>query len=163
MLEHFGLWLKTTKISWFVTYFPWVWPTCETLHFIGLALLVGTVGALDLRMLGIAKGLPVGPMHRLIRWGIAGFTINLFTGTLFFIGTPYQYIGNIGFYLKMLLILLAGINVMVFYLTVYARVDHLEPGEDAPMAAKVIAAISLVLWLGVIYFGRMLPYFGNSF
>jgi hypothetical protein len=114
-------------------------------------------------MLGIAKGLPVGPMHRLIRWGVAGFLINLITGALFFIGTPYQYIGNIGFYLKMLLIVLAGINVGAFYLTVYARVDRLEPGEDAPLAAKIVAAISLALWLGVIYFGRMLPYFGNSF
>src|SRR5437763_1316739 len=108
MLEHFGRCLKTTNVSWLVTYYPSVWPVCETLHFIGLAMLVGTVGALDLRMLGVAKGLPVGPMHRLIRWGIAGFLINLITGALFFAGTPYQYIGNIGFYAKMLLIVLAG-------------------------------------------------------
>jgi hypothetical protein len=114
-------------------------------------------------MLGIAKGLPLAPMHRLIRWGVAGFTINMVTGTLFFIGTPYQYIGNIGFTLKMIFIVLAGLNVLIFYLTVYRRVENLEPGEDAPLPAKIVAAASLLLWLGVISFGRSLPYFGNAF
>ena len=157
------VWLKSTKLSWFVTNYPWVWPTCETLHFIGLAMLVGTVGALDLRILGVAKGLPIAPMHRLVRWGVAGFIINVITGIFFFVGTPYQYLGNIGFYFKMLFILLAGVNVLVFYLTVFRKVEMLEPGEDAPMSAKVIAVVSLFLWLGVMYFGRMLPYFGNAF
>src|SRR5262245_45655907 len=102
MLEAFGIWLKTTEISLFVVNYPWVWPTCETLHFIGLAMLIGSVCVLDLRMLGVAKGLPLKPLHSLMRWGVAGFTINFVTGFLFFAGTPYQYIGNIGFYLKML-------------------------------------------------------------
>ena len=152
MLESFSIWLRTTQLSSFVVTYTWVWPTCETLHFIGLAMLIGTVWIMDLRMLGVAKGLPLAPLHRLIRWGVAGFIINFVTGVLFFVGTPYQYIGNIGFYLKMLFIVLAGINVLVFYLTVFHRVEMLEPGEDAPFPAKVIAVLSLVLWLGVMSF-----------
>ena len=163
MLESLGIWLKTTRLSSFVITYPWVWPTCETLHFIGLAMLIGTVWILDLRMLGVAKALPIAPMRRLLRWGVAGFIINFVTGSLFFIGTPYQYIGNIGFYLKMVCVALAGVNVLIFYLTVYHRVERLEPGEDAPFPAKLIAAASLLLWLGVMSFGRLLPYFGNSF
>jgi hypothetical protein len=79
------------------------------------------------------------------------------------VGTPYQYVGNTGFYLKMLFIALAGVNVLIFYLTVGRDIDRLEPGEDAPVSAKVIAVLSLFFWLGVMSFGRLLPYFGNSF
>jgi hypothetical protein len=163
MMESFGMWLQTTRLSWFVTNYTWVWPTCETLHFIGLAMLIGSVWILDLRMLGVAKGLPIEPLHRLIRWGIAGFIINVVTGVMFFVGTPYQYIGNIGFTLKMICIALAGINVIVFYLTVFDRVHDLEPGQDAPFAAKCVAVASLFFWLGAMSFGRLLPFFGNSF
>ena len=63
--------------------YPWVWPTCETLHFIGMALLMGVVGVIDLRMLGVMKSLSFAPLHRLLPWGIAGFVINLTTGLMF--------------------------------------------------------------------------------
>jgi hypothetical protein len=161
MLEALGVWLKATQISWFVVNYPWVWPACETLHFIGLVMLIGTVCTLDFRMLGVAKGLPLQPLHSLMRWGAVGFVINLTTGFLFFVGTPYQYIGNMGFYFKMLFIVLAGINVLVFYLGVYSRVEDLGPGQDAPTKAKIVALISLLCWFGVICFGRLLPYFGS--
>lgn len=163
MLEAFGKWLETTQISWAMTHYAWIWPACETLHFIGLAMLIGTVWIVDLRMLGVAKGLPMAPMHVLVRCGVAGFIINVVTGFLFFAGTPNQYIGNIGFTLKMVFIALAGINVLIFYLWIYRRIESLEPGEDAPLSAKIVAAASLFLWLGVMSFGRLLPYFGNAF
>jgi hypothetical protein len=73
-----------------------------------MALLIGIVGLLDLRMLGVAKGLPVGPLERLLPWGIAGFVINLITGFLFYAGDPFQYIHNFVFWLKMLFILPPG-------------------------------------------------------
>jgi hypothetical protein len=163
MLESLGMWLKATWLSSVVIGYPWVWPTCESLHFMGLAILVGTVAVLDLRMLGVGKGLAIPPIHGLIRWGIAGFIINLVTGILFFVGTPEQYIGNFAFYMKMIFIVLAGVNVAVFYLTIYERVERLEPDEDAPLSAKIIAATSLLLWTGVIFFGRMLPFLGQAF
>ena len=163
-MDAFGAWLETTRLSHYVTGHSWVWPTCETLHFIGLALLFGNVGLLDLRLLGVAKRLPVAPLGRFIRWGVLGFVINLVTGALFFIGTPSQYLGNIAFQLKLLLIVLAGVNLVVFYVTGVGRqVEALGAGDDAPAAAKVIAATSLVLWVGVMFFGRMLPFIGNSF
>ena len=162
-MESLAVSIKATSISWFVNHYSWVWPTCETLHFIGLTFLIGAVGVLDLRILGIAKGLEIGPLQRLIRWGVAGFVINVITGILFFVGQPDQYVGNIAFYLKMLFVVLAGINVLIFYLTVHHQVERLAPESDAPLKAKVIAAVSLFLWLGVIFFGRMLPFLGNSF
>jgi hypothetical protein len=163
MLDAFGLWLKDTQLSSWVTGNRFVWPASETLHFIGLAMLIGCVGALDLRMLGVAKGLPVKSLHRFIPFGIAGFVINLVTGTLFFVGEPSQYIHNISFQLKMLLIVIAGLNVLIFYGTVFRDADSLSAGEDAPFKAKIVATVSITAWLGVMYFGRMLPFIGEAF
>ena len=163
ILESFSRWLATTQLSHFVTDKFWVWPACETLHFIGLSLLIGVIGAMDLRMLGVAKRVPFGPLYRLLPWGIAGFVINLITGILFYIGAPFQYVHNIAFQFKMLFILLAGANVLIFYLTVSQRVEALVPGDDAPLEAKIIAGASLFLWIGVLYWGRMLPFIGEAF
>ena len=158
-----GAWLESTELAHLITGPPWVWPTFETLHFIGMAMLFGAVGMLDLRLLGLAKWLPVHPLHRIIHWGVAGFVINLVTGVLFFIGAAHQYTNNIAFGFKMIFIVLAGINVLVFYLAVGGDIDKLEGGQEAPPMAKVTAGVSLFLWIGVMFWGRMLPYIGNSF
>jgi hypothetical protein len=142
---------------------PWIWPLFETLHFFGMALLVGSVGTLDLRMLGLGKGLPLGPMQKLVPWGILGFFINLITGVGFYIGNPAQY-QSWAFVFKMLFIMLAGVNALLFYLTgLYRRVDPVAAGQDVPLPAKLIAVVSLFLWVGVIFWGRMLPSFSNAF
>ena len=145
----------------------WAWPLCESLHFIGMAMLVGVAGVIDLRLLGMAKGLPLGPLQRLMPWAALGFVINLITGFVFIAGNPRQYIGpplSLSFAAKMLFILLAGLNVLLFYITGLKRlVDRVEAGHDAPLGAKVSAAVSLFLWVGVMYWGRMLQFFGKSF
>ena len=158
------MWLEATSVSRAITYYSWIWPTCETLHFMGLALLIGNVGVLDLRLLGALKRLPVAPLNRLIRWGVLGFVVNLLTGLVFFVGAPSQYVANIAFAFKLIFMVLAAVNLAVFYITGIARtVDALGPGDDAPASAKIIAATSLFLWVGVMFWGRMLPFIGNAF
>ena len=158
-------WLHDTPLGWAASGgWPWLWPACEALHFMGMALLIGAIGLLDARMLGLFKGLPIGALERLVPWGVLGFVINLVTGFVFFAGAPSQYTNNIAFGLKMLFVLLAGVNVSLFYFTGLShRVDRLGAGEDAPIAAKLIAGASLFLWFGVLYWGRMLPFIGNAF
>src|SRR5438552_112992 len=157
-------WLTATELSMFVSEHAWVWPACETLHFIGLALLIGNIGLLDFRLLGIVKDMAFVPVNRFVRWAVLGFAINLATGILFFVGNPAQYVYNIAFGYKLVFMALAGVNVLIFYVTGLSRaVETLGPGDDAPAAAKVIAAASLFLWVAVMYMGRMLPYIGNSF
>jgi len=165
MVEGFSTWLHTTRLSWAVAGgVPWIWPLCEILHFIGLALVVGVAGVFDLRMLGMGKGLPVASLQRLMPWAVVGFAINLITGFLFFSGDPFQYIHNIAFAFKLLFVALAGVNVLLFYATgLSRRVDGVAAGGDVPAAAKLTAAASLFLWVGVMYWGRMLPFIGNAF
>jgi hypothetical protein len=164
VIASFAMWLGATPVSRAVTHYSWIWPTCETLHFAGLALLIGNVGVLDLRLLGALKRLPVAPLNGLVRWGVLGFVINLVTGIVFFVGAPSQYATNIAFAFKLLFMALAAVNLAVFYLSGLARtVSTLGPGDDASTGAKVIAATSLFLWVGVMFWGRMLPFIGNAF
>jgi len=136
----------------------WVWPTLETLHFLGLILIVAAIGGLNLRLLGFVKDLPVAPLHRLLPWGIAGFVINIVTGILFFIGMPFFYAWNPLFHLKMATVVVAGATLVTFNCTsAFRGLAKLGPGEDPPATAKFIAASSLLLWFVIIVLGRYLP------
>src|SRR5207244_10776904 len=83
-----------------------MWPVLETLHFFGLTLLFGTLGVLDLRILGFFKRLPVAPLLRFLPWAITGFVLNMVTGFLFFIGMPPFYVFHIDFDLNILVVVL---------------------------------------------------------
>jgi hypothetical protein len=152
-------WLRDTPLSHFVQTSQWTWPICESLHFIGLSMLIGTVGLFDLRLLGFARGVPLTAFHRLIPIGVVGFVINLITGILFVAGTPEQFLFNPAFRLKVLFILFAGVNISVFYLVVFRQIKGLGPGDMPPMAARIIGGISLSLWIGVMSAGRLLTFF----
>jgi hypothetical protein len=134
----------------------WGWPIAECFHFIGLCLLFGTVGLFDLRMLGVARGVQLRALHRLVPFGIAGFAISLTTGFLFVMTTPDQYLHNPAFLIKMSFLLLAGVNMALFYL-IAARTVWLTGEEDLPpLPARVFGAVSLICWLGVMTCGRVI-------
>jgi uncharacterized membrane protein len=154
-------WIRAASLKSFVLDIPWVWPAGEAVHFIGLSLSFGVVLLLNLRMLGMMKILPFAALHRLLPWGILGVGINLMSGMLFFIASPEQYTQNAAFQWKMLFMLVAGANLL--YFTLFDEAWAVGRGDDAPVTAKVMAASTIFLWVGVIYFGRMLPYIGNSF
>lgn len=140
----------------------WSWPLAESVHFIGLTLLLGSIGAWDLRLLGLAKQVPIAAFHRLIPFAILGFGINAASGTMFLVTFPDQYVYNPAFHLKMLCVMLAGVNVLVFYLVVFRHVRSFEPGAQAPPLAMISGAVSLALWITVIVCGRMITFFRPS-
>lgn len=137
----------------------WGWPICETLHFFGLSLLIGTVGMFDMRLLGLAKRIPFAALHRLIPWGIGGYILNVITGSMFLVSAPDQYLYNSAFHLKMLFMALAGLNVLAFYTTMFRRLVALPAGAGAPWPARWIGGASLFLWTGVVIFGRLLTFY----
>jgi uncharacterized membrane protein len=143
------------KFSDLVTINIWWWTFMMAVHFLGLILIVGTVGLFDIRIMGFMKQLPMAPLHRLLPWGLAGLAVNIATGVLAFAGRPENYIFSIAFWLKMLALMLLGLNAAAFYLTdIFGEVENLKAGEDAPFSAKLIAASSLFLWFAVIAMGR---------
>ena len=158
--EPWELWVRATALHQFVADHSWAWPMLETLHYLGLSLLLGTVGIFDLRVLGLAKGIPPGTLHKLIPLGIAGWCVNLLTGIVFFSGFPEQYFYNPAFWWKGTFMSIAAINVGVFYLSnSFREVKTMPAGADAPFNAKIIAGTSLTAWLAVLICGRYLTFF----
>jgi hypothetical protein len=155
--------LKGTALAQWVVTTPWVWPTAEALHFLGLALLVGTIAPLDVRLLGFMRSVPIAAFRELVPWAVAGFVINLMTGMLFFVAAPDQYIRNLSWWFKVLFLAIAGVNMLLFETTQRSRIQAMEPGDVTPAAFRAIGGVSLVSWLMVVYWGRMLPFLGNAF
>lgn len=160
-------WLRWPSVEDFLRAYAWAWPLMEVIHFIGLSLLVGIVAMFDLRLLGMAKGLPVSALRRLLPWGVFGFVLCLASGLVFVTGIsanisihPYVVLVNdVWLQWKLVFLFLAGLNLLAFYVTGTSRaVETVGPGQDAPMLAKVIAGTSLFLWVGVMYFGRLIPW-----
>jgi hypothetical protein len=137
----------------------WAWPLAESAHFIGLTLLFGSIAAWDLRLLGVLKDVPVIAFHRLVPLAVVGFAINITSGAFFLMTFPDQYVYNSAFHLKMFCVMLAGFNVVFFYLMMFRRVNTLGPGAQPPLFARASGAISLVLWTTVIICGRMITFF----
>ena len=143
---------------------PWVWPLCETLHYLGLSLLLGTIGLFDLRALGMAKGIPLRAIHRLVPFGIAGYLLNVATGIVFFSGHPDQYFYNDAFRFKALFMAVAGVNILIFYGSkIVEDMRSLAPGAASGLLLKLVAGTSLSMWIAVLVCGRLLTFFRPPF
>jgi uncharacterized membrane protein len=141
--------LLINNVIWFV---PW-----QTVHFIGFCLIFGTALAVVLRILGFWKSVPFSAVHRLLPLGFLGVMMNVFTGMLMLLADTYRYaVNDYTFFPKILLIPLGAIAVL--YFSTSEQLWNVKAGEDAPMAAKWVAAVVLVSWAGVIICGRLLPY-----
>jgi len=159
------VWIRATALHAFVQQQePWLWPLMQSLHYVGGSLLLGTVGLFDLRLLGMAKGVSPAAMHKLIRFGIAGWCLNLMLGIVFFFGHPDQYFYNNSFRLKMLFMTVAGLNILAFYGTdAFVQMKKLPAGAAATTRMKVIAAISLSMWVAILMCGRLITFFRPPF
>jgi hypothetical protein len=136
----------------------WAFPFLQSWHFIGMTMLLGVVGSIDLRVLGVARAVPLAPLHRFLPLAFIGFFINLITGICFFCHDPRVYAFNISFRIKMLLIIIAGLNALWFRLGVFLDLERWGPGIEASRLAKVISALSLLIWLAVITAGRYIAF-----
>jgi hypothetical protein len=159
VLHSIEVYLRHTPQGEFLRTAMWGWPIFESLHFLGMSLLLGTVGVFDLRLLGFARRIPIAALHRLIPIGIAGFVINLLTGISFLSATPDQYLFNKAFYWKVTFFAIAGINVMIFYLRTFRRLLEIPPDAPPPLAARLAGGVSLLAWIGVMSAGRLLTFF----
>lgn len=165
MEEFLSLILRWPIVEDYFHAYSWAWPLNEIVHFIGLILLIGIVGIYDLRLLGVAKAIPVAALGRLLPWALFGFICTTVTGLLFTTGIyaniriePGTVLVNDGYLqLKLIFYFLAGLNLFAFYKTGVAKVvDNIGPGEDAPPIAKAFAGASLACWILVMYWGRLL-------
>lgn len=148
------------KIGDFVRDTPWAWVSAETLHFVGLSMLIGVLLLVAMRMSGLMSGLSTAALDRMLPWGMLGFVINTATGMLFFAASPGQYIDNPAFYWKLIFLLGGGATVLFF---TFDDGWKRQPGQSVPALSMFVAVAALFLWVGVMYWGSMLPFIGNAF
>jgi hypothetical protein len=152
------VWLESTAVAQAIKTSIWMYPAFETGHYIGLSFLVGGIMLIDLRVLGVARSLPLRSMIGLLPWVWAGFIINMVTGGLLFTYGATSFGTNGAFLVKMSFMVLAGLNAFAFQLTT-TRASYDWVTEDRPpLAVKVFATLSFLLWLCVVTTGRWMAY-----
>ena len=159
MLE-FCQWLHDSWMGTGIRESLYMFPILYTLHIFGVVILVGATAALDLRMLRLVmRSEPVSDLaDLLLPCAKVGFAAQMITGALLFTGQAVQMWQNVPFLLKMTLVLLAGLNVLIFHLTAYRNVQQWGSGPT-PAAAKFTAVFSLVCWFGIVAASRLIAFF----
>ena len=159
MLE-FCQWLDHTSVGTAIRQSLWLFPAIETIHLLGMAALVGTISVLDVRLLGwAARQQRVSQLAaRLIPWAWIGFCVQVITGVLLFSSEAVKIYGNPAFRLKMLLLLLAGVQALIFQTTVSQKLPAWDERPTLPLAAKLIGLSSILLWVGIVTAGRFIGF-----
>ena len=162
-MEKFGeMFLDTPLNIWVINANPWFWPSLEIFHFLGLCLLLGGLIIIDLRLAGFIRSVSTEAVHKLLPLVLFGFALNLITGILFWFGDPTRYAVNIGFQIKMLLIVVAGLNALLYKFKIEPVMHTWEETGSTPLLARSVAFTSLIVWTGVLLLGRLIPYVGTG-
>jgi hypothetical protein len=153
-------WLEKTSGSIALHESLWMYPLVESVHVLTLCLFVGLAVILDLRLLGVTlrRTRVSDVVAQLQPWMAAGFGVMVLSGAALFYAIPVKTYLNIFFRIKLVLLLLAGLNAWVFHRRAYRRVAEWDLESAIPSGARVAAALSLVLWAAIVFAGRMIAY-----
>jgi uncharacterized membrane protein SirB2 len=159
-ISSFTVWLSDTEWSIQLHESLYAYTLIESAHVIGIMLFVGTIVMVDLRLLGLAwREVPVSEMNaRILPWTIAGFVLMFVTGVLLFYAIPVRSWHSVWFRTKMILLIIAAINVWLFHRRVERDRASWDMAPRPPLNARISAGVSLALWLSVIVLGRMIAY-----
>jgi Family of unknown function (DUF6644) len=153
-------WLEQTPFAFAIAESTWLFPLIEGSHILALPLSVGMILLVDLRLLGLAfRGNPASRlMKEVLRLSTPGFIVVFITGSLLFVAHAADAYGNTFFRVKLLLLLLLGVNAAIYQTMVYPRMAQWDVAETTPVGAKLCAGLSLVAWISVIVCGRTMAY-----
>jgi hypothetical protein len=160
ILDRALVWLHDTAFGTFIRESTWGEPVLETIHVLTLTVFLGFVILLDLRLLDLAlrRTLVSTVFRQFNPWLFGSFGVMIVTGLSLFAGDPVLFYGTIFFKLKMIMLLAAALNVVVFSFTVGRTLTQWDALPAAPRSAKITAMISLILWISVVACGRGIAY-----
>jgi hypothetical protein len=153
-------WLASTDWSIALHESLWAYPLVESTHVLTLGLFVGTAIMVDLRLLGWSfKSVPASEfIRRLLPWTRGGFYVMVATGVLLFYAIPVRNYQNIFFRVKMIMFILALVNIWYFHIRTEPGIASWDTAERPPRAARIAGIVSIVLWLSIVVSGRMIAY-----
>ena len=149
-------WLEKSPLAVFINQYKPAFTTIEIVHVVAVALVIGSIAIVDLRLIGLAS--TKRPFRELARaalpWTWAAFAVAAVSGALLFISQATEYAGKTVFQVKLLILLLAGINMLVFELITARGAQEWEMKAVPPPAARFAGAISLACWVLIVISGR---------
>jgi hypothetical protein len=153
-------WLQALSLAVFIHKKASAFTTVEVVHVFAISLLIGTIAIVDLRLLGVASTKrPVEELSRkVLPFTWAAFVIAVIAGSLLFISRATEYFGNTMFWIKMALIVIAGINMVIFEFITVRGVKEWNLNSTPPLAASLAGGISIVCWVLVLVFGRLIAF-----
>jgi hypothetical protein len=151
-------WLQGTWVGVLVAESLWGYPLFETIHTVGMAMMIGSLGLINLRVLGYKPDLPLLDTRTLLPLAWLGFTLNAVSGTLLFTSDAVYFWGKYTFRIKMILIILGGINAALLGRRVFREAAASAPAPQPTVGLKWIAFSSLVFWFGAVIAGRLIAY-----
>ena len=151
-------WLQSTWLATLVAESLWGYPTFETMHTIGMALLIGSLGLINLRVLGVKPEIKLFETRALLPLAWLGFTLNAISGSLLFISDAVMFFGSYTFRLKIVLIILGGINAALLSRKIFTEPPPGGAAVAPTTGMKWLAGTSLVFWFGAIICGRLIAY-----
>jgi hypothetical protein len=159
-IASFLQWLEQTRFSTFLRESTLGEPIVESLHVLTLTLFLGFAVLLDLRLLGwcLTRRRMSEVLAQFNPYLVVGFLIMITTGTLLFISDPVTFYPNTFLRVKMLMLVLAGLNVLIFNATIGRKVAEWDLATQTPRGAKIAAIVSLVLWAAIVAAGRAIAY-----
>jgi hypothetical protein len=153
-------WLENTQLAMAIAASNWAFPIIEAVHVIALTLVIGTVCIVDLRLLGWASA--KRPYRQLARevlpWTWGAFCLAAISGSLMFITQAAEYYENAAFRIKMVLLLLAGLNMLIFELFTARGAMRWDKDTAAAWPGRLAAGFSLALWICIVFFGRRIGF-----
>jgi hypothetical protein len=154
-------WLENTAFSVGMRESTALWPGIICVHALSLMLSVGTILALDIRLVGWGmRNTPVSYIFGHLRpWTLWGFGLTMASGFLLFASEPVKCYKSPSFWIKCILMAAAGVNALIFERQLYPSVAKWDTADSVPPRAKFAGAASIVLWMGVIFCGRWTAYF----
>jgi len=152
-------WLEASFVGQTIKGSAWLFPAIESIHMFGIVTVVGSTSILDLRLMGIlSRNDSVSSIvDKTLKWALYGFAMMLLTGGLMFVSEATRCYTNAGFRWKMILLLFAGLNALLFHFLTYRSVARWERG-GTPLGARFAGVFSILLWFGIVAAGRWIAF-----
>jgi hypothetical protein len=152
-------WLEHRPFAIAIAESTWLFPITETVHVLALTVVIGAVAMMDLRLLGVGnKDRPVSEViASALPWAWTAFTVAFIAGSMMFCSKAVSYAANVPFRIKMVCMLLAAINMLVFHFFTARGMATWDEGRP-PLSARLAAVFSLTLWVVIVASGRWIGF-----
>lgn len=153
-------WIESWPVAAAIRESGVLFPLIESVHVLAITFVLGTIGMIDLRLLGVsARNHAVTKLsNEIVPWTWGGFVVAAITGGLLFSSQAHKYVVNFPMQMKMIMMALAGVNMLIFEFVVSRSVEHWDSDTPTPTIAKVSGTLSLLFWIGVVVFGRWIGF-----